>query len=448
MGERWGPDAPSFELLDSYTTLLELVRSGTAETRPALSQRTGLGRTAIAQRTTTLLEAGLLEEGELNPSTGGRQARTLRFRKDAGRILTAELGATGFLAGITDLTGTVLAVSRHDGDIARGPDPVLAEVEAALDELLRETGTAPDRVWGVGLGLPGPVEFATGRPSEPPIMPGWNNHPVRDRLAGRYRAPVWVDNEVNLLCLGELRTPGLPLHGDLLYVKIGTGIGAGITNGGRLHRGAQGCAGDIGHAAIAEDGAGVDGHPSPANGTVCRCGKTGCLEAVAGGAALGRDGEWLARGGQSPALAEVLAGRGTVTGEDVTMAARSGDHHAVQLLVHAGRRIGTMLATMVNFYNPSTILLGGKVAGAGDLFLATIRETIYRRSLPLSTRELRIDRARLGEQGGLVGASYMVLDELFSTRYFGRWLATGSPAGMPELQDNGRGPAPARAGRA
>jgi glucokinase-like ROK family protein len=415
-------EAPSPELLESYGRLLELVRTEQAQTRPALSARTGLGRTAITQRITTLLEAGLLEEGELNPSTGGRQARTLRLRKDPGRILTAELGATGFIAGMTDLGGTVIARRHEDCEIAQGPEAVLGHVEAVLDELIAEAGTAALQIWGVGIGLPGPVEFATGRPCEPPIMPGWNNYPVRDRFAAKYDAPVWVDNEVNLLCLGELRTPGLPLTGDLLYIKIGTGIGAGISSSGRLHRGAQGCAGDIGHAAVADDST-----------MVCRCGKTGCLEALAGGAALARDGEALARQGDSAMLAAVLADRGRVTGEDVTAAALAGDHHSVQLLVAAGRRIGAMLATMVNFYNPSTILLGGRVSGAGDLFLATIRETIYRRSLPLSTRELRIDKARLGEEGGLVGAAYMVLDELFSPHYFAQWLPEGSPAGKPHL---------------
>ncbi|WP_034237945.1 ROK family protein, partial [Saccharomonospora iraqiensis] len=129
--------------------------------------------------------------------------------------------------------------------------------------------------------------------------------------------------------------------------------------------------------------------------------------------------------------------RGAVTGADVTAAARAGDHTAVELLVAAGRRIGALLATLVNFYNPSTILLGGRVAGAGDLLLATIRETIYRRSLPLSTRELRIEQARLGEEGGLVGAAWMVLDELFSVRHFGRWLHAGSPNGIPDLHTAG-----------
>ncbi|WP_019811281.1 ROK family protein, partial [Saccharomonospora halophila] len=283
-------DEPSTELVESSARLLDLIRSGAADTRPELSARTGLGRTAITQRVTTLLDAGLLEEGDLNPSTGGRQARTLRFRRDAGRILTAELGATGYTAGVTDLMGTVLTMRHCDVDIARGPETVLSEVESTLDELLTGIGGAAGDVWGVGLGLPGPVEFATARPSEPPIMPGWNNYPVRERLGARYAAPVWVDNEVNLLCLGELRTPGSAVDlGDLLYVKVGTGIGAGVSHAGHLHRGAQGCAGDIGHAAVSDD-----------NAVVCRCGKTGCLEAVAGGAALARDGTELARSGASP----------------------------------------------------------------------------------------------------------------------------------------------------
>nr|WP_132876701.1 ROK family protein [Tamaricihabitans halophyticus] len=393
-----------------------------ADTRPLLSEHTGLGRTAITQRITTLLDVGLLEEGELNPSTGGRQARALRFRRDAGRILTAELGATGFTVGITDLLGGVLTSQHRDFDIASGPDAVLTEVESVLDKLLEELDIPGHDVWGVGVGLPGPVEFATGRPSEPPIMPGWHNYPVRDRLAAKYSASVWVDNEVNLLCLGELRTPGLGLDGDLVYIKVGTGIGAGISTAGQLHRGAQGCAGDIGHAAVSDDAT-----------VICRCGKVGCLEALAGGAALARDGEQLARDGSSPILGRTLAENGTITAADVNVAARSGDHQAVQLLTRAGSRIGAMLATVVNFYNPSTILIGGRVSGAGDLFLAAIRETVYRRSLPLSTRDIRIKIARLGDESGLIGAAYMVIDELFAPRHFARWLPAGSPAGMPDL---------------
>ena len=129
----------------------------------------------------------------------------------------------------------------------------------------------PGALWGIGIGVPGPVEFATGRPVSPPIMPGWDGYPIRERFAARYGAPVWVDNDVNVLALGEWRSGVAAGHDDVVVVKIGTGIGAGIISGGRLHRGAQGSAGDVGHIQVVDDPA-----------VVCRCGNIGCLEALAG----------------------------------------------------------------------------------------------------------------------------------------------------------------------
>ncbi len=411
---------------DSLATVLDLVRSGTARTRPEIGRRSGLGRTVVTQRVNQLTACGLLEEGALGPSSGGRAPRELRFRARAGVILAAELGATGISVGVTDLTGTVLAEHTEAVDIATGPETVLGRVEEVFDELLDRVRTElsdPDlTVWGVGIGLPGPVEFATGRPSAPPIMPGWDGYPVRDRLARRYDTPVWVDNEVNAMALGELRAGSAKGQRDILYVKIGTGIGAGLVSGGTLHRGSQGCAGDIGHAAASDE-----------DDVVCRCGNTGCLEAYAGGAALARDGLAAAKQGRSPFLAEVLASTGTVTAADVSRAAQSGDRTSVELLTRAGRLIGSLLATLVSFYNPALVVIGGGVSRAGDPLLAAVRETVYRRSLPLATRELRITRSTLSNRAGLVGAAFMVIDELFTPERLARWVDRGSPAGDPSL---------------
>jgi glucokinase-like ROK family protein len=409
--------------IDSLTAVLDLVRSGRACTRPEIGRQSGLGRTVVTQRVNQLTEWGLLEEGELAPSSGGRAPRELRFRSRAGVVLAAEMGATSVAVGVTDLTGKVLAQHEEPSDIGDGPDIVLTHVEELFDRLLRDIGTdnaAP--VWGVGVGLPGPVEFATGRPSAPPIMPGWDGYAVRDRLAERFDAPVWVDNEVNTMALGELRAGSARGQDDLLYIKIGTGIGAGLVSGGRLHRGSQGCAGDIGHAAVADDPA-----------VVCRCGNVGCLEAYAGGAAIARGGLTAAREGRSTFLAEVLSSTGTVRAVDVATAAQRGDRASVELLTNAGRLVGSLLATLVSFYNPALVIIGGGVVGAGDLLLAAVRESIYRRSLPLATRELRITRSTLSDQAGLVGAAFMAIDELFAPERLVRWIATGSPAGAPEL---------------
>ncbi len=417
---------PVGDHVDSLATVLDLVRSGTARTRPELGRRSGLGRTVVTQRVNQLTACGLLEEGALGPSSGGRAPRELRFRARAGVILAAELGATGISVGVTDLTGTVLAEHTESLDIATGPDAVLGRVEEVFDELLGQVRTEladPDlAVWGVGIGLPGPVEFATGRPSAPPIMPGWDGYPVRDRLADRYDTPVWVDNEVNAMALGELRAGSARGQRDILYVKIGTGIGAGLVSGGTLHRGSQGCAGDIGHAAASDE-----------DDVVCRCGNTGCLEAYAGGAALARDGLAAAKEGRSRFLADVLASTGTVTAADISRAAQSGDRTSVELLTRAGRLIGNLLATLVSFYNPALVIIGGGVSRAGDLLLATVRETVYRRSLPLATRELRITRSTLSNRAGLVGAAFMAIDELFAPERLARWVDRGCPAGDPAL---------------
>jgi predicted NBD/HSP70 family sugar kinase len=255
-------------------------------------------------------------------------------------------------------------------------------------------------------------------------MPGWDGYPVRARLAQRYDVPVWVDNDVNLMALGELRVGAAQNQQDVIFVKIGTGIGAGLISSGRLHRGAQGAAGDIGHATV-EVGSGV----------VCRCGNVGCLEALAGGAALSRDGTTAAREGRSPFLREVLRGGQPITATDVAAAAQHGDPVAVELLARSGQLVGETVATLVNFFNPSLVLLGGGVALAGDMILTAVREAVYRRSLPLATRDLRIDRSILSPDPGLSGAAHMVLDELFSRQRLGRWLPVGSPAGLPELAE-------------
>jgi glucokinase-like ROK family protein len=408
------------EYLDSLTALLSQVRSVEAITRPALAHRVGLGRAAVAQRVNHLIRLGLLEEGDKATSTGGRAAREVRFRAGAGRILVAEFGATSLSVAITDLACRELRHEHEEPlDIDAGPEVCLGRAEALFDKVLEADG---DRgpVWGIGIGVPGPVEFATGRPISPPIMPGWDNYPIRERLREKYGAPVWVDNEVNMMALGELRAGLAVGERQVLFVKVGSGIGAGLISNGTLHRGEQGCAGDIGHIAAV--------HDEP---VLCRCGNHGCLEAFAGGAALARLGEAAARDGRSPFLARRLHDNDAVSAVDVADGAHSGDPVSNALLVRSGNLVGETLASIVNFFNPSLILIGGGVADSGDLFLASIREATYRRALPLATRDLRMTNAVLGRRAGTTGAAYMVSDELFSRELLELWLPDGAPTVDP-----------------
>ena len=337
-------------------------------------------------------------------------------------MLVAEFGATSLAAAVSDLAGDPLVQHEEPFDIGEGPEAALSRLIELFDDLVERSQVPRASLWGIGMGVPGPVEFSTGRPISPPIMPGWHAYPIRDHLSQRFRLPVWVDNDVNIMALGELRGGRARGEENMVYLKIGTGIGAGIICGGKLYRGSKGCAGDVGHVAVPE---GSD--------VVCRCGNRGCLETVAGGAALARDGRRAAENGDSPRLAAVLAAGREVTAEEVSKAAQRGDPVSVELLLRSGRLVGQVLATIVNFFNPALILVGGGVAAAGDMLLAAIRETVYRRSLPLATRELQISFSPLGDDAGLRGAADMVTDELFAPNKVARWATNGSPAGMPDL---------------
>jgi glucokinase-like ROK family protein len=412
------------EHLESLVSVLGLIRSDRARTRPELQRVSGYGRAVVTQRVVQLIDCGLVQEGRLGPSTGGRAPRELSLNSGAGLILVAALGATSISTGLADLGGNLLTYHHEPNDITIGPEPTLRRVEELFDKMLSAADRRPE-VWGVGIGLPAPVDFHAGHPVSSPIMPGWDGYPVRERLSTRYQAAVWVDNDVNLMALGELRAGLAQDQSDIVYVKIGSGIGAGLIFAGRLHRGAQGTAGDVGHIA-------VGGYESVA----CRCGNPGCLEVIASGRAIIRDAEAAAREGRTAFLATRLAERERLTVRDVIESAGHGDTVAMELLSRSGNMVGRMLASLVSSYNPSLVIIGGGVAEAGDTYLAAIRQNVYQRSLPLATRDLRIVRSSNIETIGLQGAAHVVLDELFSRVHLGRWINSGSLAGRTDLSES------------
>ena len=207
------------EALDALVMVLDEVRLGRSRSRPELVARTGLGRAIVAQRVGELLERGLVSEGEVGPSTGGRPPRQFTFRADAGHVLVADLGATSIDVAVTSLDGRILGHHDEPAEIEAGPERCLDRVDALFESLLTTAQAIPGRLWGVGIGVPGPVEFGSGRPISPPIMPGWDGYPIRERFAARYDAPVWVDNDVNLLALGEWRSGVAAGHDNVVVVN-------------------------------------------------------------------------------------------------------------------------------------------------------------------------------------------------------------------------------------
>ena len=351
-------------------------------------------------------------DGEFGPSSGGRAPRTLRFRGDRGRIVVCALGALHIHVGVAMLEGDILEQEHRAWDISRGPAETLDAAMAMIDDVLARTPDVP--VWGLSVGIPGPVDFDSGRPVAPPIMPGWNGFDIRRRFEERYDAPVWVDNDVNLLALNERSRRRDEHHLDLIYCKVGSGIGAGLLSQGRIHRGANGAAGDIGHVRVAGSEA------------LCRCGKIGCLEAVAGGWALVRDAELAVVEGVTGALAQHARNGDALTPEAIARAAENGDALAISLVQRCARVVGESIAALVNMFNPGTIVIGGAVVGAGEVFLAEVRQRVYELSLPLATRDLTIVQSQSDLREPLRGGAEMVREQLFDAT-FPRWFADGQP---------------------
>lgn len=390
----------AFEL-STTARVLDAIRTHGAIARAEIARLTGLSRSAAGLHVDRLLEHGLIREDDIADSTGGRRARRVAFNKAAGFVAAIDQGATSQDVAMTNLAGEVLAHRSFASDVAAGPDLVLNHAKEALGALVREAGVAGGALQAIGMGVPGPVEFKSGRPVAPPIMPGWNDFPIREFLGEPFGCPVYVDNDVNVMALGE-QWAGLGRGvNNFLFIKVGTGIGCGIVCRGELYRGADGCAGDIGHIEIEGEA------------TVCRCGNAGCLEAVAAAPAIVRLAQQAAAEGRSCALAAYLAEQGDLTARDVGDFATRGDHPSVEIIKTSGRLLGHVLASLVNFFNPSLIVVGGGVSNCGDTWLAAMRQEIYRRSLPLGTRNLVIQRSQLGELSGVVGAAALAIQQMF-----------------------------------
>ncbi|MEJ8651325.1 ROK family transcriptional regulator [Streptomyces decoyicus] len=379
--------------------LLRLLRDDGPNSRAQLGDRVELSRSKLAVEVDRLLETGLVVADGLAASRGGRRSHNIRLAP-ALRFLGVDIGATSVDVAVTNAELEVLGHLTQPMDVREGPVAVFEQV-LALAAKLKASGVA-EGFDGAGIGVPGPVRFPEGVPVAPPIMPGWDGFPVREALSQELGCPVMVDNDVNLMAMGEQHAGVARTSQDFLFVKIGTGIGCGIVVGGEVYRGTTGSAGDIGHIQVEPDG------------RACACGNHGCLEAYFGGAALARDATDAAQDGTSPELAARMATGGPLTAADVAVAAASGDAAALDLIRAGGTRTGQVIAGLVSFFNPGLVVIGGGVTGLGHTLLAAIRTQVYRQSLPLATGNLPIVLGELGQAAGVTGAARLISDHLFS----------------------------------
>lgn len=350
-----------------------------------------------------LIKKGLVQEMGEGVSEGGRKPRLLSINDGLGFLVGVDIGATSIDLALSDVRGKILQRRSEPADVRDSPDMVLGRCSELICEMLSTQAAHPEKILGIGVGVPGPVEFSKGVLVAPPLMPLWERYPIRDFFRKTFRSAfVVVDNDVNIMALAELREGDGRGLDHFIFIKIGTGIGCGIVSNGKIHRGADGSAGDIGHICVDK------------NGPVCRCGNLGCLEAVTAGPAIAEYAVNAARDGSSSILAKKMESNGgTLSTEDVGAAMREGDRKALEIIQYSGRIIGETLASLVNFFNPSYIFFGGGVTNLGNQLLSSIRQAVLNRSLPLATRHLVIDYSSMGPDAGVIGAICLAKDHLF-----------------------------------
>ena len=369
----------------SAGAVLGLIRSGQARSRAEIARVTGLSPTTVAQRVDVLIDAGYVREAGMGVSQGGRRPRALEVDPTTGVVCAVDLGSQHATFGLLDLSGRLIATRRERIDIAEGVEPILTWMVGVADALVAEHAEPGQRLRGFGIGVPGPVDSRTRTLVSPSRMPGWNGVDVAAAVTDLTGLPTVVDNDANLMALGE--------HGldrsvaDLVFVKVGSSIGCGVIASGSLHHGHHGMAGDISHVTV------PDAPP-----VLCSCGRTGCLDAVAGGRAIVR------------ALRD--AGVQVDSVDDVLALARDAHPLATRMLREAGTRVGRVLATIMNFFNPQRLVLGG-ILGEAEAFVAGVRSAIYLECLPMITDELEIVVSQAKEQAGILGAGGLVLDRIF-----------------------------------
>ncbi|MFC9944511.1 ROK family transcriptional regulator [Streptomyces pratensis] len=380
--------------------VVRAVRMAGSLTQAEIARSTGLSAATVSNIVRELKDGGTVE---VTPtSAGGRRARSVSLSGDAGIVIGVDFGHTHLRVAIGNLAHQVLAEESEPLDVDASSAQGFGRAEQLVNRLIETTGISPEKVIGVGLGVPGPIDVESGTLGSTSILPGWTGINPSQELAGRLGVPVYVDNDANLGALGELVWGSGRGVKDLAYIKVASGVGAGLVIDGTIYRGPGGTAGEIGHITLDE------------SGPVCRCGNRGCLETFT-------------------AARYVLPLLKPSHGSDLTMErmvqlAREGDPGCRRVIGDVGRHIGSGVANLCNLLNPSRVVLGGSLAEAGELVLGPIRDSVSRYAIPSAARQLSVLPGALGGRAEVLGALALVLSEMGDSTLLESTLPAATPA--------------------
>lgn len=408
MLERMAGVRESMETPGSQTSLhranlervVRAVRMAGSLTQAEIARGTGLSAATVSNIVRELKDGGTVE---VTPtSAGGRRARSVSLSGDAGIVIGVDFGHTHLRVAVGNLAHQVLAEESEPLDVDASSAQGFGRAEQLVKRLIETTGISPGKVIGVGLGVPGPIDVESGTLGSTSILPGWTGINPSEELAARLGVPVYVDNDANLGALGELVWGSGRGVKDLAYIKVASGVGAGLVIDGHIYRGPGGTAGEIGHITLDE------------SGPVCRCGNRGCLETFT----AARYVLPLLRPSHGPDL----------TMERVVQLAREGDPGCRRVIGDVGRHIGSGVANLCNLLNPSRVVLGGSLAEAGELVLAPIRDSVSRYAIPSAGRQLSVLPGALGARAEVLGALALVLSEMGDSTLLESTLPMATPA--------------------
>ena len=372
--------------------VLNLVWKRRQISRAQIARHTGRSRSTISEVVGQLLGTGLVAEVGSGESRGGRRPILVGFQDDAGVILGVDIGATHIAVILTDLRGRTLAWRERSHPVRSDPKGADALITALGEVCLHEWNGDRNRLMGIGVAVPSPVDPESPDVVLDRILPAWRSHGILDRLRSVFRVPVFVDNDANLGAVAEHRWGKAVGVDDFVYLKVATGVGAGLMLGGEIYRGSTGVAGEIGHVAI---------DPS---GPPCVCGNRGCLATFVGTRQLVERVHELLPDHPHSILAGTNPDIGTI--EDAALA---DDALALQVVNEAAMHLGTVVAGVLNLMNPGSVIIGGSLARAGDRLIAPLREAVASRTLVASAAASKIRTSELGERATALGAATHVL---------------------------------------
>lgn len=358
--------------------------------RADLADKLGLTRAAVTVIINELIKNGIIVSTDSRSTGSGRPPVELEINPDLGLVAAVDMGATHLMVALADFSARVLEEVEVPFAIDCGPKESLREVDRVLQELLQRRSLTCADLAAIGLGVPGPVISEKGMVMAPPIMPGWDRFPIRATLESQWGTAVTLNNDAELGALGEWAYGAGRGEKNLAFIKVGSGIGAGLMINQQIYGGTTGSAGEIGHLTMDK------------NGPRCTCGNHGCLEAFAGGHAIAQQARALLASGKRTLLSEKDSA--SLTARDVAEAACRGDLPAQEIIKRSGTFIGIAIAGLINLFNPSTVIIGGGVAQVGDLLTTPIRQAVHERSLRASEHSVRITAALLGRRSSLMGA--------------------------------------------